>query len=199
MNYRHFLVNYILFHYKNKSKIQQLLCVHKMNGKQNKEISNCNSIVFDRDWQQVNFNCKIIWYICTVWKVSVFGVFLLRIFPYLGWIRTDTPYLSIFSPNAGKYGAEKLQIQTLFTYCWRQVLFIVFISILKMVPVKNNGRLSEYVISHSCLCNKQDKNFKELEIKQRAWQKIALNLEQKKIFKKEKFSRFFFYYCHHYS
>ena len=68
-----------------------------------------------------------------------------------------------------------------------------------MVPVKNNGRLSEYVISHSCLCNKQDKNFKELEIKQRAWQKIALNLEQKKIFKKEKFSRFFFYYCHHYS
>ena len=30
-------------------------------------------------------------------------------------IRTDTPYLSVFSPNAGKYGPEKLRIWTLFT------------------------------------------------------------------------------------
>ena len=36
----------------------------------------------------------------TTWKVSVFGVFL-----------------SIFSPIAGKYGPEKLRIQTLFTQC----------------------------------------------------------------------------------
>ena len=30
-------------------------------------------------------------------------------------IQTATPYLCIFSPNAGKYGPEKLQIRTLFT------------------------------------------------------------------------------------
>ena len=39
----------------------------------------------------------------TTWKVFVFGVFLVRIFPHLDWIRRDTPYLSVFSPNAGKY------------------------------------------------------------------------------------------------
>ena len=50
----------------------------------------------------------------TVWKVSVFGVFLVRIFLILteyGEIR------SVFSPNAGKYGPKKLQIRTLFTQC----------------------------------------------------------------------------------
>ena len=31
------------------------------------------------------------------------------------WIRRDAEYLSVFSLNAGKYGPEKLQIQTLFT------------------------------------------------------------------------------------
>ena len=31
----------------------------------------------------------------TVWKVSTFGVFLVRIFPYLGWIQRDTfPHLN---------------------------------------------------------------------------------------------------------
>ena len=35
----------------------------------------------------------------TVWKVLVFGIFLFRILPHLDWFR-DTPYLSIFSPNA---------------------------------------------------------------------------------------------------
>ena len=45
----------------------------------------------------------------TAWKVSVFGVFLVYIFPYSGWIRRDTSYFSVFSPNAGKYGPEKLR------------------------------------------------------------------------------------------
>ena len=35
------------------------------------------------------------------------GFFLVRIFPHLERIRRDTEYLSIFSPNAGKYGPEK--------------------------------------------------------------------------------------------
>ena len=33
--------------------------------------------------------------------------FLVRIFPPSGWIQTDTKYLSVFSPNVGKYGPEK--------------------------------------------------------------------------------------------
>ena len=33
--------------------------------------------------------------------------FLVLIFPHLDWIRRDTRYLSVFSPNAGKYGPEK--------------------------------------------------------------------------------------------
>ena len=43
----------------------------------------------------------------TSWKVSVFGTFLVRIFPDSDWIRRDTEYLSVFSPNAGRYVPEK--------------------------------------------------------------------------------------------
>ena len=52
---------------------------------------------------------RILWVISTVttaWKVSVFWVFLVRIFPHLDWIQRDTPYLSLFSPNAGKSNSE---------------------------------------------------------------------------------------------
>ena len=45
--------------------------------------------------------------IYTAWKVPKYGVFLVRIFPHSDWIRGFTSYLFIFSPNAGKYGAEK--------------------------------------------------------------------------------------------
>ena len=41
-----------------------------------------------------------------VWKVSLFGVILVRIFPQLDWIRRDTPYLSAFSSNTGKCKPE---------------------------------------------------------------------------------------------
>ena len=36
--------------------------------------------------------------------MSPFGVILVCIFPHSGWIRRDTPYLSVFSTNAGKSG-----------------------------------------------------------------------------------------------
>ena len=39
----------------------------------------------------------------TAQKLSVFKVFLVRIFPHLEWILRDTGYLSVFSPNARKY------------------------------------------------------------------------------------------------
>ena len=41
------------------------------------------------------------------WKVSKNGVLSGPYFPHLDRIRIDTPYLSLFSPNAGKYGPEK--------------------------------------------------------------------------------------------
>ena len=46
---------------------------------------------------------------CNAWKVSVFEVFLVRVFLHSKWIWRDTPYISVFSPNAGKYGPEKLR------------------------------------------------------------------------------------------
>ena len=46
------------------------------------------------------------------WKVSVFGVILVRIFPHSDWTRRDREYLSVFSPNAGKCGPEKFRIRS---------------------------------------------------------------------------------------
>ena len=43
----------------------------------------------------------------TAWKVFKYGVFLVHIFLYSGWIQRDTEYLSVFSPNTGIYGPEK--------------------------------------------------------------------------------------------
>ena len=39
---------------------------------------------------------------------------ILRISPYSVRLRENTKYLSVFSPNAGKYGPEKTPIWTLF-------------------------------------------------------------------------------------
>ena len=86
-----------------------------------------------------SFSCEDLWHISylllksistfykssTAWKVSVFEVFLICIFPYSGWIRRDTPYLSGFSPNARNYGPEKLRIRTLSTQCCSVLMNIV--------------------------------------------------------------------------
>ena len=53
----------------------------------------------------------------TASKVYKFGVFLVCIFPNSDWIRRDREYLSVFSPNVGKYGPEKLRIRTFITQC----------------------------------------------------------------------------------
>ena len=47
--------------------------------------------------------------------VQIRSFFLVRIFPHSDWIRRDTKYHSVFSPNAGNYGPKKLRIWTLFT------------------------------------------------------------------------------------
>ena len=49
----------------------------------------------------------------TLRKVSIFGVFLIRIFPHLDWIRRLAEQIFVFNPNVGKYRPEKLRIQTL--------------------------------------------------------------------------------------
>ena len=62
----------------------------------------------------------------TTWKVSVFGVFLDPIFPHSDWIWTDTPYLSVFNPNAEKYGIrEKIQYEDFSRSVSYQFLFDV--------------------------------------------------------------------------
>ena len=53
----------------------------------------------------------------------LFDIFLVRIFPDLDWIRRDGPCLSVFGPNAEKYGPEKLPIRTLFTHCTAEIFF----------------------------------------------------------------------------
>ena len=42
----------------------------------------------------------------TAWEVSVFGVFVVRIFSRSDWIWGDTWYLPVFSQKAGKSGPE---------------------------------------------------------------------------------------------
>ena len=53
----------------------------------------------------------------TAWNVSIFGVFLVRVFPHLNGIRIFNMQVSGFSLITGKYRQEKLQIMTLITLC----------------------------------------------------------------------------------
>ena len=51
-----------------------------------------------------------------VWKVYVFEVVLVRIFPHSDWIQRDTKYLSVLSLSAWKYRPEQKRIRTIFTH-----------------------------------------------------------------------------------
>ena len=88
--------------------------------------SNCWSYFFILPWHLKTEECyiaQVYFEKYTAWKVSVFAVFFVRILPHSAWIRRDTEYLSIFSPNAGKYGTEKLWIQTLFMYWYIRITY----------------------------------------------------------------------------
>ena len=50
----------------------------------------------------------------TTWKVFVFEVFVVGVYPHSDWIGKDTLYFSVFRANARKYGPKKLGIWTLF-------------------------------------------------------------------------------------
>ena len=60
------------------------------------------------------------------WKVSIFEIIVVRIFPHSDWIRRDILYLSVFSSNVGKYRPVYLQIWTLFTqWAWFTVFTVI--------------------------------------------------------------------------
>ena len=42
-------------------------------------------------------------------------------FPHSDWIRRDTLYLSVFSPNAGKWRPDYLRIRTIITQCIKSI------------------------------------------------------------------------------
>ena len=48
--------------------------------------------------------------------------------------------------------------------------------LLIMAPFNNNEKLSELIKCYPCLYNKQDKDFFKKDIKQRAWNEIAKEL-----------------------
>ena len=60
----------------------------------------------------------------TAWKMSVFGVILVHIFPHSDWIWRDMKYLSVFSPNAGKYNFKYGHFLRS-SYCVRALFFSV--------------------------------------------------------------------------
>ena len=64
---------------------------------------------------------KINWSFYIAWKVSKYGVFSDPYFPVFG---LNTEYLSVFSPNTGKYGPEKIRIWTLFTQFYIKFFFL---------------------------------------------------------------------------
>ena len=78
--------------------------------------------------------------IITAWEVSLFGVFLVGIFPHSDLIQTDKDYLSLFGPNVGKYGPEKLQIRTLFNK------HRMFLDKKNTFPVKRESTSSQKII-----------------------------------------------------
>ena len=52
------------------------------------------------------------------WKVSVIGVTRGGIFPHSKWIRRDTEYISVFSPNAGKCRPEHFLRSGIVAFIW---------------------------------------------------------------------------------
>ena len=72
----------------------------------------------------------------TAWKVSVFGVILVRIFQHSDWIRRDTKYLSIFTLNAENAGQSNYEYEYLLRSVRCQFKFSVSFNILNNFYVK---------------------------------------------------------------
>ena len=66
-------------------------------------------------------------------KVSVFRVSLVLIFSHLDGIRRDTEYLSVFNPNARKYGPKKTSDMDTFH---EVIPFMILINLTKIMNAK---------------------------------------------------------------
>ena len=86
--------------------------------------------------------------------MSVFGVFLVRIFPHSDWIQ----YLPAFSPNAEKYGPEKFRIRTLSMQRILNIFWPFWNSHLERVLVLLSltlNSLHSFFLCFHCYLNKQ--------------------------------------------
>ena len=72
-------------------------------------------------WIKKWFHQSCLYCVKSVRIRSYSGPHLSRIFRHSDWIRRAT----VFSPNAGKCGTEKLQIRTLFTQCCLQCFYLI--------------------------------------------------------------------------
>ena len=68
----------------------------------------------------------------TTWKVYLFAVFQVCIFPHSKWIRRHTKYLSVFSPIVGKCRPKKLRIQTFFHAVWAMYVRTCFLNFFRL-------------------------------------------------------------------
>ena len=105
---------------------------------------------FDSPWSKISY-LKV----TTALKVSLFGIFLVHIFPHSEWIRRDTSYLHAFSLNAGKYRPEKLRKRTPFTQ-WTWYPFSYSREsrdhdVMVLFPLKNKSFASIWKINWLCL------------------------------------------------
>ena len=95
--------------------------------------------------------------------MSVLRVILVRIFPNSDWVRRDISYVSVFSPNAGKFGPEQLQIRTLFAQqntlkilkknCAKKRSFLLRISSVQISSHLLKKSVMENFIFKQCLLN----------------------------------------------
>ena len=71
----------------------------------------------------------------TAWKVSKYGVFS---GPYFPAFELNTPYLSVFSSNAGKYGPEKTSYLVTFHAVWVMLSYVeLFLPLLFLLSVRH--------------------------------------------------------------
>ena len=86
-----------------------------------KETQLSNGLTREFSWIDKSMEMMIIMYYFGVSlreKCPSTEFFLARIFPHSDWIQRDTKYLSVFNPNAGKYGLEKtLYLDTFHAAC----------------------------------------------------------------------------------
>ena len=73
--------------------------------------------------------------ILSLLEKCAFSEFFWSVFSRIRW---DAPYLSVFNPNAGKYGPEKLRMRTLFKYCILYFNIFVLHNPYCFITTKNN-------------------------------------------------------------